>query len=269
MPIQFACPNCQNKFTVKHELAGKVAKCVGCGKKLRVPTPKVQPEVKPVATASRTALDDILNDYEPEAKEKEPTLDIPPEIAAQLEAELENEKKKKRTADLTCPKCGAKFIGSTVVCVTCGYDTKMGDRVAKQQPLKTMLFSSTGRISRSTYWAHFALIVIVNIMFSTVLMAIAPTLGAEPPRLLFLAILIGSSIFGFSICLLIKRWHDRDKSGLWVFIGLVPLIGLIWTFVEAGCLPGTPGTNRYGSDPLSQKRLEEKKKAEKTNAKKT
>ena len=101
MPIQFACPNCQNKFTVKHELAGKVAKCVGCGKKLRVPTPKVQPEVKPVATASRSALDEILNDYEPEAKEKEPTLDIPPEIAAQLEAELENDKKKKRTADLT------------------------------------------------------------------------------------------------------------------------------------------------------------------------
>lgn len=43
----------------------------------------------------------------------------------------------------------------------------------------------------------------------------------------------------------IKRWHDRDKSGWWMLIVLIPLVGLIWFLVELGLLPGTPGSNRF------------------------
>jgi uncharacterized membrane protein YhaH (DUF805 family) len=46
----------------------------------------------------------------------------------------------------------------------------------------------------------------------------------------------------------VKRWHDRDKSGWWVLINLVPLIGMVWTLIENGLLPGTPGPNPYGED---------------------
>jgi uncharacterized membrane protein YhaH (DUF805 family) len=31
---------------------------------------------------------------------------------------------------------------------------------------------------------------------------------------------------------------------------LIPVIGAIWSFVELGCLAGTPGPNRFGEDPL-------------------
>ena len=48
----------------------------------------------------------------------------------------------------------------------------------------------------------------------------------------------------------VKRWHDRGKSGAWVFIRFIPLIGPLWTFVEVGCLPGDSGENAYGPDPL-------------------
>lgn len=48
----------------------------------------------------------------------------------------------------------------------------------------------------------------------------------------------------------VKRWHDRDKSGWWVLIELIPLIGSIWALVELGCLKGTYGKNRFGPDPL-------------------
>jgi len=48
----------------------------------------------------------------------------------------------------------------------------------------------------------------------------------------------------------IKRWHDRDKSGWWMLIVLIPLVGLIWFLVELGFLPGTPGPNRFGPPPL-------------------
>ena len=48
-----------------------------------------------------------------------------------------------------------------------------------------------------------------------------------------------------------KRWHDRDKSGWWTLIGLVPFIGAIWLLVECGILEGTRGPNSYGPDPLA------------------
>lgn len=48
----------------------------------------------------------------------------------------------------------------------------------------------------------------------------------------------------------IKRFHDRDKSGAWVFIILVPIIGQVWYLVETGVLAGTPGPNRFGPSPL-------------------
>jgi uncharacterized membrane protein YhaH (DUF805 family) len=44
-----------------------------------------------------------------------------------------------------------------------------------------------------------------------------------------------------SILVDIKRWHDRDKSGWWMPILFVPIIGAIWLF-----LAGTPGPNRFG-----------------------
>ena len=48
----------------------------------------------------------------------------------------------------------------------------------------------------------------------------------------------------------IKRWHDRDKSGWWALLNLVPLIGTLWILIECGFLRGTYGANRFGPDPL-------------------
>ena len=49
----------------------------------------------------------------------------------------------------------------------------------------------------------------------------------------------------------VKRWHDRGKSGWWVLIALIPLVGPIWAIIETGFLPGTSGPNEYGPDPLA------------------
>jgi uncharacterized membrane protein YhaH (DUF805 family) len=51
------------------------------------------------------------------------------------------------------------------------------------------------------------------------------------------------------LALQIKRWHDRDKSWVWIFISLIPLVGPIWALVECGFLDGTPGPNKYGPSP--------------------
>ena len=62
---------------------------------------------------------------------------------------------------------------------------------------------------------------------------------------------------GFAI--IVKRLHDRDKSAWWILLwmaisviggavtfGIASIAVAIWSFVELGCLAGTPGPNRYG-----------------------
>lgn len=61
-------------------------------------------------------------------------------------------------------------------------------------------------------------------------------------------ILLAPALVNFAV--LAKRWHDRNKSAWWAFIHLVPVIGVLWTFVECGFFKGTTGKNRFGLDPL-------------------
>jgi uncharacterized membrane protein YhaH (DUF805 family) len=48
----------------------------------------------------------------------------------------------------------------------------------------------------------------------------------------------------------VRRLHDLDRSGWWLLIFLIPLIGpiilLIWF-----CTKGTEGPNRFGADRLA------------------
>ncbi len=51
------------------------------------------------------------------------------------------------------------------------------------------------------------------------------------------------------LAVFVKRWHDRDKSGWWMLINLIPVVGQIWTLIECGFLDGTQGPNRHGPSP--------------------
>jgi uncharacterized membrane protein YhaH (DUF805 family) len=107
-----------------------------------------------------------------------------------------------------------------------------------------LLFQFDGRINRAKFWAGVgALIVgyfVIAILFSAIDSgAVRGILG-----ILYLAFIWPS------LAISIKRWHDRDKSGWWVLIGFVPLIGGIWALIETGILEGTKGPNQYGPDPL-------------------
>ena len=51
------------------------------------------------------------------------------------------------------------------------------------------------------------------------------------------------------IAVSIRRLHDLDKSGWWLLVAFIPLVGAIILLVWF-CSKGTTGTNRFGSDPL-------------------
>lgn len=54
-----------------------------------------------------------------------------------------------------------------------------------------------------------------------------------------------------SLALQVRRLHDTNHSGWWLFIGLVPLIGGIILFIF-DVLPGDPDLNCYGPIPSSE-----------------
>ncbi len=115
-------------------------------------------------------------------------------------------------------------------------------------PLTVMqiLFSMTGRISRQTYWIYSLLAPFIILIPITLLSALLQDQSIIPLVLLLLSFI---PLTWVKICISGKRWHDLDKSALWIFIEFIPFIGGIWALIECGFLPGTNGPNQFGSDP--------------------
>jgi uncharacterized membrane protein YhaH (DUF805 family) len=96
-----------------------------------------------------------------------------------------------------------------------------------------------GRASRSAYWWYALALLIVDV----VLQIISGVAGSSALAVLVSLILIVVGLSGLSVG--IRRLHDTDKSGWWILIGLIPIIGTIILIVFL-CTPGTPGPNRFG-----------------------
>ena len=113
--------------------------------------------------------------------------------------------------------------------------------------LSQLLFSTNGRIPRSTYWFYSFGYLGVSIVAFFLDMALGTMdqrsgMGVFSVILSFLAI-----IPGFAVS--IKRCHDRGHSGWFLLWGLIPFVS-IWIAIELGFLRGTFGENQYGPDPI-------------------
>lgn len=127
----------------------------------------------------------------------------------------------------------------------------------QQMDWKWLLTSFEGRINRGKFWAGVAVLVaaqVVLYMIAATVFGIDYLEGGFTPYGLVsgpLSFLVGAVLLYCLLAVYAKRWHDRDKSGWWSLILLIPFIGGIWLLVECGCLVGTEGPNRYGPDPLA------------------
>jgi uncharacterized membrane protein YhaH (DUF805 family) len=108
-----------------------------------------------------------------------------------------------------------------------------------------LLFAFDGRINRAKFWLGIVIVWVAVLVFA----GIAGALNSSFGWLMFAIVYVG--VIWVGLALSIKRWHDRDKSGWWVLIGFIPIIGGIWALVETGFLEGTQGPNQYGPDPLA------------------
>jgi uncharacterized membrane protein YhaH (DUF805 family) len=123
--------------------------------------------------------------------------------------------------------------------------------------MANLLFSPQGRVNRAKFWLVALGIFVIEVVLFAVLGGGA-VMSGDPERALdALGPIAGIVIFVFgviatwvSIVVGMKRFHDRNKSGWWILIIFVPVIGGLWYLIECGFLKGTSGPNNYGPDPL-------------------
>jgi uncharacterized membrane protein YhaH (DUF805 family) len=146
----------------------------------------------------------------------------------------------------------------------------------------SQLFTFRGRSGRANFWLSLLAIVCAYLIIVNVILVIFSQsdafLDVHPVGvgLGFLNFIIFMAFYSLAA---IRRLHDRDKSGhwLWLFffvpaalnvggllhdhqvINLAPRSGLIipaialfaWAIIEFGFLRGTSGANRFGPDPTA------------------
>lgn len=95
----------------------------------------------------------------------------------------------------------------------------------------TNYFNFSGRSTRRDFW----IVALINFVISGILSYISTTLGG---------------IFGLitlipGLALAFRRLHDINKSGAWILIVLVPLVGVI-VYLVFMCTASVDENNQYG-----------------------
>jgi len=113
-------------------------------------------------------------------------------------------------------------------------------------------FTFAGRAPRSEYWYFYLFCLLctgvgagLDVVLGT---ATYDENGAFEAGVLMVLFMLMFIVPYFSVA--VRRLHDIDRSGWWLWVGLIPLLGtlilLVWN-----CMRGTEGNNRYGPNPLN------------------
>ncbi|MES1161459.1 MAG: DUF805 domain-containing protein [Rhizobacter sp.] len=105
-----------------------------------------------------------------------------------------------------------------------------------------ILFGFRGRVPRKVFWLYGVLGPLLASVMAEMLLGIV---GVSERRAEMLTTVL---LVWPCAAVSVKRWHDRDRSGWWALVYLIPLIGLLWTLIANGLLRGTIGPNRFGDD---------------------
>jgi uncharacterized membrane protein YhaH (DUF805 family) len=98
-----------------------------------------------------------------------------------------------------------------------------------------------GRARRKEYWMFFLFNLIISVILSIISSALDDKFNLIG-NIYSLAVLIPS------LAVAVRRLHDINKSGWWLLISLIPIIGWIWIIVLLAA-DGDANDNRFGSNP--------------------
>ena len=106
-------------------------------------------------------------------------------------------------------------------------------------------FTFTGRSRRKAYWM-FVLFNIIAIVLANVIDNVLGLAGAEGYGPI--SAIYGLAVFIPGLALAIRRLHDTGRTGWWMLLGFLPVIGIIILIVFF-VTDSQPGSNPYGPNP--------------------
>lgn len=104
----------------------------------------------------------------------------------------------------------------------------------------------SGRSRRSEYWFYTLFAIVVSIVAAQ----IDAALGVQ-----FVSIVLALGLFLPGLGVSIRRLHDTGRSGWWLLIGLVPIVGLI-VLIVFYVQDSQPTVNAYGPSPKPEPVIE-------------
>lgn len=110
----------------------------------------------------------------------------------------------------------------------------------------------SGRARRKEYWFF----VLFNIIVGIILSVIDGALGLniieqEGANIGWLYSIYSLAVLLPGLAVSIRRLHDTDRSGWWILIALIPIIGAIVLLIFM-VLDSQPGSNRFGPNPKNE-----------------
>lgn len=120
------------------------------------------------------------------------------------------------------------------------------------------LFGFNGRLSRPGFWEVLFSIVLIDVLLVLGRMYVADSGlpgGFGPASALSQALLaaipwaLGAFTIWSLLAAMVKRCHDRGRTGALILVGLIPVIGWLWLLIDLFVLEGEERRNRYGRPP--------------------
>jgi len=105
-------------------------------------------------------------------------------------------------------------------------------------------FNFKDRASRSEYW-YFQLVLTPIYIWSQ--------FPSDDTQILVIQVILTFGLLIPGISAGVRRLHDRDKSGWFMLISFIPILGAIFLLVMLA-EKGTPGKNKFGEYPLKLKK---------------
>jgi uncharacterized membrane protein YhaH (DUF805 family) len=103
----------------------------------------------------------------------------------------------------------------------------------------------SGRARRSEYWYFFLFIVLVDIVAS-VLDSVLGTMS-DSTNVGVIGTITSLALLLPSIAVAIRRLHDTSRTGWWILIGLIPIVG--WIILIVFYVQDSHPDNKYGASP--------------------
>lgn len=101
----------------------------------------------------------------------------------------------------------------------------------------------TGRANKAEFWQYVLVFIVISASFS-VLMSLFGGVKILRMIVMLLNVIVSLALLVPSIAVSVRRMHDIGKSGKWVLINLIPILGSIW-FIVLAIKESESGTNEF------------------------